>query len=374
MTFSLRAVPVLCLSLAAPLMAQEPENKFTIGGYGEVHYSNPTGSNTPGIVNVKRFVLYVGYGFSEKITLHSEVEIEDAKLEAGGSAGEVSVEQVYLDYRLSDGFTLRSGLVLAPIGIINETHEPPTFNGVERPDFDNDVIPTTWREIGVGAVGNVPGVQGLAYRVYLLNGLKAEGFSAEEGIREGRQEGQEASFANPSLTGRLEWSRPGLKVGGAFWYGGSANQVPGLGTGAFDAPVLVLAADARWDHGPFMFRGVASTVEVYDAEAINAVYANGVGRRIAGAYVEGGYNLLALVAPSTSQRLNAFARYEHFDTQAKPAAGIPDDQSLARRISTFGLSYKPLWNVAFKADYQLRHNQAGTGQNEVFALGVAYQF
>src|SRR6476660_3725313 len=109
-------------------------------------------------------------------------------------------------------------------------HEAPTFNGVDRPQFENDVIPTTWRDIGVGVVGSIPGTSGLNYRVYLLNGLVASGFSAEEGIQEGR----DASFANPSLTGRLEWARPGLRVGGSFWYGGSAAQAPALGSGTFD--------------------------------------------------------------------------------------------------------------------------------------------
>jgi hypothetical protein len=358
----------------ARLSAQDTGPKLTIGGYGEVHYNNATGPDTPGIVNVKRFVIYAGYAFNDRITLRSELELEDTRIEGGESGGEVALEQAYLDYRFSDAFTMRTGLLLPPIGIINETHEPPSFNGVERPDFDHDVIPTTWRDIGVGAVGQIPGVSGLSYRVFLVNGLKAEGFTAEEGIREGRQEGREASFANPSFTGRMEYAQAGLKVGGSFWYGGSANQVPGLGTGSFDAPVLLVSGDARYDTGPFMLRGVVATVEVYDADKINAVYGLGVGRRIAGGYVEGGYNLLSVFAPASSQRLNAFVRYENYDTQAKAAPGTPDDDTLARRITTFGLSYKPLWNVAFKADYQLRRNKAGAGQNEVLALGVGYQF
>ena len=369
-------VLIACLSLShlAPLAAQDTDSKLTIGGYGEVHYANPSGPNTPGVVNVKRFVIFLGYGLSDRITLRSELELEDTKIEGGDPGGEVALEQAYLDYRFSDALTLRTGLVLPPVGIINETHEPPSFNGVARPDFDHDVIPTTWRDIGVGAVGRIPGTSGLAYRVFLVNGLKAEGFSADEGIRGGRQEGREASFANPSVTGRLEWATIGLKLGGSFWYGGTANQVPGLGSGAFDAPVLVLAADARWDRGPFMLRGIAGTVEVYDADKINTVFGTGVGRRIAGGYIEGGYNLLALLAPGSSQRLTAFTRYEHFDTQAKVAPGTADDPSLARRITTFGLSYKPIWNVAFKVDYQLRRNKAGIGENDVMSLGVGYQF
>jgi hypothetical protein len=359
--------------IAPPLAAQEGEST-TIGGYGEVHYTNASGPDTPGEINVARFVGYLAHTFNERISLHSELEVEDAKIEGGEPGGEVSVEQVYLDYRFSPAFTLRAGLVLPPIGIINETHEPPTFNGVDRPVFEQDVIPTTWRDIGVGAVGTLSEASGLSYRVYLLNGLKADGFSADEGIREGRQEGREASFANPSVTGRLEWVRPGLRIGGSFWYGGTADQNPAIGTGAFDAPVFLASADLRYEVGAFAFRGVFANINVSDADLINAAFGEDVGSRITGGYVEGAYNLLAAIAPASTQRLNAFVRYENFNTQAGVPAGVTRNDALARRVTTFGLTYKPLYNVAFKGDYQLLRNKAGLGEDEVLALGMAYQF
>jgi hypothetical protein len=356
-----------------PVTAQESETT-SVGGYGEIHYTNATGPNTPGLVNLRRFVLYLAHSFSEKLALRSELELEDAKIEGGEPGGEVAMEQLYLDYLFSPAFTMRAGLLLPPVGILNEFHEPPTFNGVDRPSFDQNVIPTTWREIGVGAVGAFPGSSGLSYRVYLVNGLKAEGFSAASGIRGGRQEGKEASFANPSLTGRLEWGRPGLRLGGSFWYGGSANQEPLLGTGAFDNAVALVSADARYEVGAFMFRGVVANISVADAESINAAHGTQVGSRIAGGYIEGAYNVLSALAPSSAQRLNAFLRYENFDTQAGVPAGLVKDETLARRITTFGLSYKPLYNVVFKGDYQLQRNKAGVGEGEVLALGVGYQF
>ncbi len=353
------------------LSAQE---RTTVGGYGEIHYTNPTGPNTPATVDLKRFVVYLAHTFSDQLALRSELEVEDAKVAGGEAGGEVSLEQVYLDYRLKDWLTLRTGLVLPPVGVINETHEPPTFNGVDRPAFDHDVIPTTWREIGVGAVGSIPAVAGLSYRLYLVNGLRAEGFTATEGIRAGRQEGREASFANPSLTGRLEWARPGLKLGGSFWYGGSANQDPALGSGAFAAPITLLSADARYDVGAFAFRGVVANIAVSDAQASNATYGDSVGSRIAGVYVEAAYDVLAALAPASSHKLNAFVRHERYDTQADVPPGVTKQPSLARRITTFGLTYKPTWNTAFKGDYQLLRTAAGTGEYEVLRLGVGYQF
>jgi hypothetical protein len=370
--FAMCVLPLTALR-STQAAAQEEEHT-TIGGYGEVHYTNATGPDTPGEVNVRRFVLYLAHSFSERLAFRSELEVEDTKVEGGAEGGEVALEQLYLDYTLSPAAIIRAGLVLPPIGIINETHEPPTFNGVERPAFDRDVIPSTWRDIGVGLVGALPGSSGVSYRVYFLNGLVASGFSADAGIRGGRQEGKEASFANPSLTGRLEWARPGLRLGGSFWYGGSANQDPALGTGTFDNAVALVSADARYEVGPFMFRGVVANVSIADADLIDAAYGSGVGSRIAGGYVEGAYNLLGTLAPASAQQLNAFVRHERYNTQAGVPSGVTRDDALARRVTTFGLSYKPVYNVVFKGDYQLRRNRAGVGEDEQLSLGVGYQF
>src|SRR2546427_829540 len=220
----------LVLIAPCPLQNLAAQERTTVGGYGEVHYTNPTGPKTPAVVNLARFVVYLAHSFDDRLAFRSELEVEDAKVEGGKPGGEVGLEQAYLDYRLADWITLRTGLVLAPLGIINETHEPPTFNGVERPGFDHDGIPTTWREIGDAAVG----------------------------------------------------------------------------TGTFGAPVALVAADARYDSGPFALRAVVANISVSDAQAINAAYGQSLGSRIAGGYVEGAYNLLRLVAPASSHKLNAF--------------------------------------------------------------------
>src|SRR5258708_4487875 len=180
---------LLVVMAPCPLQILAAQERTTVGGYGEVHYTNPTGPKTPPVVNLARFVVYLAHSFDERLTFRSELEVEDAKIEGGKAGGEVALEQAFLDYRLGDWITLRTGLVLPPVGIINETHEPPTFNGVERPGFDHDVIPTTRRELGIGAFGTVPGGGGPAYRVALLNGLPAAGPSAGRGVPAGRHDG-----------------------------------------------------------------------------------------------------------------------------------------------------------------------------------------
>jgi hypothetical protein len=361
------------LAAAEPLAAQSPTERTTIGGYGEVHYVNPSGPGTPATVNIPRFVIYLAHSFDERLSFRSELELEDARIEGGQPGGEVSLEQAYIDYRLGAPLTFRAGLVLVPVGIINETHEPPTFNGVTRPEFDNVIIPTTWRDIGIGVIGQIPGTEGLSYRAFLLNGLAASGFDRTEGIREGRQEGHLASFATGAVVARLEYARPGLKVGVAGYHGGSANGTTTLGTGFFSAPVTLFAVDGRYTVGPLAVRGEAATIGVSDAREINQLFDHGVARRISGWYLEGAYDLLHFVKASAA-KLNAFIRHERFDTQASVVAGTVADPALARRVTTFGLTFKPTVNVAFKGDFQLRRNQAGQGEDQVLSFGIGYQF
>ena len=367
-----RFAVVLLLALfgATSLGAQAHPSSTTVGGYGELHFVDP--SDAKPTADVSRVVLYLAHTFDDRLSFRSELEVEHARLEAGGSEGEVAFEQAYLDYRFSDKFTLRTGLVLIPIGIINETHEPPTFNGVERPTVEHDVIPATWREIGVGALGRFG--NGWSYRAYVVNGLKAEGFTAGEGIREGRQEGQKASFANYAVTGRLEWARPGLKVGLAGLYGGTADTNTAVGEGAFGAPMTVLAADARWSQGPWSARALFTNVSIGDAEKINSAYGADVGSRIQGGYVEGAYDLMPLLTRAERGRLDAFVRYEFLNTQADVPTGVTADAANDRTIVTGGLTFRPTTDVAFKADYSVLRNAASAGEGEQFALGIGFAF
>ena len=144
---------------------------------------------------------------------------------------------------------------------------------------------------------------------------------------------------------------------------------PALGDGTFDNAVALVSADARYDVGPFMFRGVVANVSIADAEAINAAFGGQVGQRIAGGYLEGAYNLLSKLAPAAAQQLNAFVRHERYNTQAGVPGGVTRDDALARRITTLGLSYKPVYNVVFKGDYQIRRNGPARARTSSSAWG-----
>lgn len=179
----------------------EGETRLPVAGYMDLHFNKDSGQ--PGRADFHRFVLLFGHSFSERIKFWSELELEHSLVEGGKEQGELALEQAYLDFLVKPWLNFRGGMVLSPVGIINERHEPPSFNGVERPFVETLIIPTTWREMGVGLTGELG--RGFRYRTYMVSALEPAGFNADEGIRNGRTNGFNASFRNPAAIGRLEF-------------------------------------------------------------------------------------------------------------------------------------------------------------------------
>jgi len=156
------------------------QNSVILSGYGEAKYSYNSNLETANI-NLTRAVLFVGYRFNNKISLLTEIEIEDAKVD--GDGGELALEQCLLKFDLNKNNYLLAGLFIPRIGIINENHLPNTFNGNDRHIVERMVIPSTWRELGVGYYGNTNKIPGLNWSLALMNGLNAEGISGGRGLR-----------------------------------------------------------------------------------------------------------------------------------------------------------------------------------------------
>lgn len=347
------------------------EPKTTVGGYGELHYNEPDGHRR-GMLDFHRFVLYVGHNFNDKLSFKSELEIEHTFIEAGEpEGGELSLEQAFLDYRLTTSIGFRAGIILPPVGLINIYHEPPTFNGVERPSVDRVIIPTTWRESGAGIYGSP--AEGFNYQLYVVAGLKADGFSGSNGLRSGRQVAFESNPANPSVTGRLDYSPClGLFLGGSFFLGGASADLDSVGT----ARVSLWSGDIRYAVDEFAFRVVGALGTIGDADRINARYNTAVADRIHGYYVEGAYNILPLLCPATEEELNLFVRFERYNTQAA-TTGFAKLEQYNRTDIVFGMTYKPTFNTAFKFDYTLMNNNLNAGNfknTKQLNLGIGYYF
>ena len=225
---------------------------LSLGGYAEGVYTalvkdKGDRNNT---IDALRFVLYAGYKFTDRIVFNSEVEIEHAST---GESGSVSLEFATLDFLLADWANPRIGLLLLPMGFLNEIHEPPFYFGTHRPEAEQRIIPSTWRENGLGLFGSFFGDQ-LEYKIYGVNGFDASGFSAA-GLRGGRQKGSKALADDFAFVGRLDWTPlPGLLLGGSGYVGDSGQNQ----TDADDRPrpARRVHDDRRRAHAQFRWRGL----------------------------------------------------------------------------------------------------------------------
>jgi hypothetical protein len=345
------------------------------GGYGELTLNAP--ANGPSVVDMRRLVLFFGHDFSEKLRFYSEIEIEHA-ISSATDQGEVEVEQAYLDGLFNKKINLRGGLILMPVGIINIYHEPPSFNGVDRPDLDQLIIPTTWREAGVGIFGEL--AEGLRYQLYGVTAFNANGFTAQAALREGHQEAQLAYAGDFGGVARLDYEPLLGTVFGFSAYAATSGNT--LRSAAGRVPVSLLEADARTRWGGFTARAEAAVLFVGDAAALNRALEGGtaeqqdavpVSSQARGAYLEVGYDVLRQLAPKERQSLTAFVRGEYVDTQADVPAGFEAKLEFRRYSAVAGLVYRPIPQIALKADYRRRAFGAGPGFNEI-ATAITWLF
>lgn len=358
----------------------------SIGGYGEMLYENfaderedgsPVGARSQ--LDFLRAILYAGYRFDDRFVLNTEIEFEHGSTEQAGS---VSVEFAYLDYLFSERAGIRAGLVLLPLGFVNELHEPTTFLGTERPETERRIIPSTWREGGIGVFADFDDVQ---VRGYVVNGLdavgggssNAEGFSAE-GIRGGRQNGSKAIAEDIAIAARADYTGvPGVVIG-ASGFVGEAGQNADDPTSPGDrlgVRTLILEGHAGYQANGFDLRALFATTHVDDAAALNAALgftgSESVGERLNGWYAHAGYDVLRGAA--TDVALTPYVRYESIDTQATVPDGFAADPANDMEIWTFGAALRPISQLIVKADYQVRSTGADSGVDQ-FDVALGYIF
>jgi hypothetical protein len=354
---------------SAPAQSNAWYDRLTLGGYGEIHYNsvNVDGGEQ---IDLHRFVGYLGYRFEDWIQLHSEIELEHAFVEEGN--GEIAIEQLHVDFLLRTGFNVRAGRFLTPLGIVNKTHEPTTFHGVERSLFDTYVIPTTWSSDGIGVFGSP--CENWKYELYLGSSLDGTGFDPINGIRGGRQE-ERPGLSEPAVSGRVDWF-PGhfegeLRLGGSYFVGGLDNGNEGQNPGV-DGNLQVYSADAQYSAGRWDFRAVYALETISHANDLGS----GVASEIDGYSLEAARHVMPEAWKSGKLEkadLVAFLRYDAIDTQKELPGGTVRDPAGEREEITFGLSFFPTTGLVIKADYQIRDDEA-SGLPERFNLGIGWSF
>ena len=360
------------------------DDRVKVHGYGELHFNLPTDSSGTAQFDNHRFALGMQARLADWIFMNVEIDYEHA-------AQELEFEFGYLDFLIKDGINARAGVMLIPMGFLNEFHEPPLFWTVERPDFYKSIIPTTWNGSGAGIFGTP--VDGVNYRVYLVNalqsirpagcsagaGTRAGGncgfFRGKDGIRKGRLQPNEAIFEDFAVAGRIELTKllPGLHTGFSFHTGNTTqNLIPENGR------ATMLEGDMKYRYQWFDMNASIAHINVSDAGAINTfqianVDDGDVASGIFGWNIQAGVHMPQLLGMSTSQDVIPFLMYEFIDTQNEMPAGFAPDLANEKKITTAGVSYMPIPQVAVKFDYV--HISKGNGDRvDQVNLGLAYMF
>jgi hypothetical protein len=352
------------------------DHGVSIGGYGEMIYSNfasTTESGDPSDATDRfdflRAVVYVGYKFNERFLFNSELEFEHASTSEDGS---VSVEFAYIDYLWREQMNVRGGLVLLPMGFINEMHEPITFPGATRPATERQIIPTTWRENGAGLFGELGPFD---YRTYVVNGMDADGFEAS-GLRGGRQKGSEAAAEDFAWVARVDYAgTPGLLVGAAGYVGNSGQGLTDAQGSAIDVPTTIVEGHLEWRWRGLHVRLLGARARLGDVDQLNQALGvdvdSSVAEEMVGGYAQVGYDVLQWIKGRS--QLIPFVRWEALNTQDQVASGYVANPEYDQQITTAGLSYLPFDQLIIKLDYVRTSNAADTGVDRV-EVGLGYVF
>jgi hypothetical protein len=355
---------------------------LSIGGYGEVRlrtYHNTDDDDQDDVFDALRAVLYVGYKFNENWVVNSEFEFEHA---GDGGGGSVSVEFLTVDYLFREEVNARVGLLLIPMGFINEIHEPTFFFGAERPEVERQILPSTWRENGVGIFGRL--ADRIEYRAYVINGFEGSGFSSS-GLRGGRQKGSRALANDFAFVARADVDvAPGLVVGGSVYTGQSGQEddftspIDNVTRDLPDALTTIYELHAQYKAYGLSLRALWTEAFIDEAGALSRVLGKAANASIAqhmrGWYAEAAYDILPLFVKETRMSLEPYFRYENYDTQRDVSnLGYMRDKSKEIDLYTAGLQFKPIPQVVMKLDYRHFDPADGDRADEVQAL-VGYVF
>ncbi|MDG1036117.1 MAG: hypothetical protein P8O87_04680 [Crocinitomicaceae bacterium] len=356
-------------------------NAFAIGSYGEAHYNQDIveGTYQNGNMDLHRIIMFMGYKFNKNLQFFTEIEFEHVK--------EVYVEQAFLNYSINSALNLKGGILLIPMGYVNEFHEPTLFNGVERPGFDKYIIPTTWREMGFGLHGIFKRAN-LKYQAYMVNGFNSFDGSARlsgsSGLRGGRQKAAKATFRTPAFTGKLTfYGLNGLRLGVSGYYGNTetsmfdgldrTNNMAIQTADSSRVGIAMASFNAHYSIKNFDFTAVGNITSISNSDAYNEFTGATLGSQIMGYYTEAAYRI-PLNRGEQYPRLIPFVRYENYDTHHAVGDRIAMNDNYNREILTTGIGLHITPGTIVKTDFQWVKTAANAKPTNILNVGFGFWF
>lgn len=383
---------LICALFSAAAFADDGDSReaFALEGYGEILYQHynfgpdqKTGDegsppDERAIVDLPRLVFEAKYWFEEDLYLEAEFEVEhggtgaamELEYEEFGEfeqevekGGEIALEQFHITKQFSPEFGLRVGQVIVPIGLTNRHHRPGDFFGAVRPEAEESLIPVTWSETGLMLLGDVAGFH---YRGGIVNGLTSAGFSSKFWVRDGHQGRFEFIRADNLAAFLMLEHEPldGLMIGASGYHGNSSGNRPRDDMDGIDAKVSIGEIHAQFNAHNITARAMFLQGHLQNADQVSAKNS-----RLSAALetartpvaseaqimsAELGYNFLPLFNPDTDLSLQAFVRWEQFNSMHATDTPVFADPRFKRTVATFGLNFLPHRDIVVKSDYSIR--------------------
>ena len=193
-----------------------------------------------------------------------------------------------------------------------------------------------------------------------MNGLDGGDFRTSDGIRPGRGRGINAPASDLAFVGRAEFhpdAVPGLELGASGYYG-EADQEDDNPALRKNVSVGIRTLDAKYAIREFEVRGEVVAIDISSVHLLGSGTAP-VGNRIGAWMLEGAWHAGRWVAPEEGWDLVPFVRVEEFDTNDDVRSGFSRQGTAEREVTTAGVAYFPIPEVAFKLDVEHWRDNAG---------------
>ncbi|MFN3605141.1 MAG: hypothetical protein ACK4UJ_10565, partial [Leptonema sp. (in: bacteria)] len=232
----------------------------------------------------------------------------------------------------------------------NYYHEPTTFFTVERPYTETQIIPSTWRDIGIMFHGKFFNDL-ILYKTGVVNGMVGSSFSERDWIRGGRQKGSKVTSQDLAYFASVEvFPIEGVLLGASYYFGGSGQKeitkvdllsrldftalVPGSddtskalrthlqkefdNSRMINPKVQIAEGHIKYEIQGVTLQGLLARgwIKENEVRALNAKTSKNIGSTVEGAYINIGYDLASLLGLK-NKKLVLFYQNEYLNTQKR---------------------------------------------------------
>ncbi|HZV68007.1 MAG TPA: hypothetical protein VFG10_00600 [Saprospiraceae bacterium] len=392
------------------------QKNLSVEGYGAFnyyHFNWQTDSTKRNAIDNERFILELGYGWTDRIRLNTEIEFEHGgtgsavefdRFEEFGEfefeiekGGEVLVEQMNIEFTLNKNLSLKVGRLKVPFALAYEREEPTDYPTATYSEMESQILPDNWTENGIMVDGFIGRSHLWEYHAGIVNGLDGTAFNSANWVKRGNQKRFEMVNAeNFAFCTRLDFKpSPSCTFGISAYAGNTTDNRPKPDL-QVDAFVTMGEMHVMYQHrfakiNSMFLYGALSNSEALSNQNRNLSNNLNVKRTpVASAAIGGFFEIESASLINHKKQtstgiikpeLSVYGRVDYYDTMNQTQGEIFNNPRWQRVSYTFGALLKIIDDVHLKTQYSIRKVGAPAPSNinggtleKTFVLGFAFEF